>query len=431
MVVEPVFRGREFWTLLATSSFVDGYNLILAAPLVVLEGLRGGPLSPSLQSFLLIAAIAGNFAGGLLLGRLGDLLGRRRTFLWDLGFFVLLPVLCVLAPTVLILGILRFVLGIGIGGNYPLSSVLLAEHSDRANRGSRVARLGIFWTAGALASYLVGAGAYLLGPWGIPVLLLGAVPGAGIVMLLRRRLRESPLWEMARQRLDRERRNWPHPWAELTGRWQARRTAYALSFWFLFDVVQYGVSLFLPILIVVFGGIRGAAALGVSSLLYAGELGGTLLGAYGVDRWGRRPLQLGGFGAMTLALAAAAVLHGMITSTPALLGLLLLTVTVGVGTGPGILEFVYPPELFPTSVRATGSGLALSMSRLGAVVGILLGAVLGHSPVLFALYAIAGGLAFLITWWWAPETRGSDLGEPLGDAPRPVEGKPPARPLAG
>ncbi len=397
--------------LLLASSFVDGYNLIVIAPFLLLYGASVGTLPTWLVAVLSISAILGNLVGGLLLGHLGDLFGRRRVFLWDVGFFVVMPLLSAVAPSLLLLAAFRFLLGVGIGGNYPLASVLLSETSPASSRGSRVALLGLSWTAGALTSYALGALLFPLGSLALPILFLAVVPPAVVVVVLRQRLSESGEWhrQMSGRTL-RERMSRASV-GRLAESGIRKGTTYAAGFWFLFDIVQYGVSLFLPLLLVAFGHLHGRSALMVSALLYSGELLGTLVGIRLVDVVGRRTLQLTGFAAMAAGLLLAAAFP---LSSALLLLLLLFLVTTGVGVGPGIMEFVYPPELFPTEIRATGSGFALTMSRLGAFIGILVVPVLFATVVdstryLFLLYgAIAVG-AFLLTWSLAPETRGLPL----------------------
>ncbi|MBS5848676.1 MAG: MFS transporter, partial [Pseudomonas putida] len=80
--------------------------------------------------------------------------------------------------------------------------------------------------------------------------------------------------------------------------------------------------------------------------------------------------------------------------------------------GPGILQWLYPNELFPTEIRASAVGLATSLSRIGAAVGTYL------VPISLASYGIANTMfaaalislfGALISWWLAPETSKLDL----------------------
>ncbi|WP_278343159.1 MFS transporter [Parageobacillus thermoglucosidasius] len=82
--------------------------------------------------------------------------------------------------------------------------------------------------------------------------------------------------------------------------------------------------------------------------------------------------------------------------------------------GGGILNFVYPTELFPTGIRASASGLATSVSRVGSILGILvfpnLVAAWGNRAALW-FFAAIGLLGLLISLWLAPETKGRKLEE--------------------
>ena len=82
--------------------------------------------------------------------------------------------------------------------------------------------------------------------------------------------------------------------------------------------------------------------------------------------------------------------------------------------GGGILNFVYPTELFPTSIRASASGLATAVSRIGSILGILVFPQLvvawGNSKALW-LFAVAGLVGLIISVLLAPETKGKKLEE--------------------
>lgn len=87
--------------------------------------------------------------------------------------------------------------------------------------------------------------------------------------------------------------------------------------------------------------------------------------------------------------------------------------------GPGILDFVYPTELFPTTVRAGATGLATAVSRVGAIFGITVFPVLTHSWGLskaLLLFELVGIIGFILSTWLAPETKGRVLEETSNDA---------------
>lgn len=387
--------------LTAAASFVDGYNLIIITPVVLLAG-SAFTINQFYSSFLVSAALIGNFAGALLLGNLSDRLGRKFMLLWDILFFVVFGLLSALAFDVIELILLRLLLGIGIGGDYPIGSTLLSENSNPALRGRRVGLLGFSWTLGFLAAILTGLLLIHAGGVAWRLMLLAPVfPSAGIIVA-RNRIRESNVWQShVRGRED------AGNIAQIFGTGMIRLTIFAAAFWFIFDVLQYGITLYSPSVVRAVGFTTVNSSLGGSLLIAAVELIATLFGIAVVDRSGRRALLLAGFAGIALSMFLASFISEAMISLLLLLGL-----AFSAGFGPGILEFIFPPELFPANIRATGAGFANSMSRLGAVVGVAIEpAIVGMGGIhsLFLIYGSLALIGFLITYLLAPETRGKTL----------------------
>jgi putative MFS transporter len=149
----------------------------------------------------------------------------------------------------------------------------------------------------------------------------------------------------------------------------------------------------------------GAAAISILGVL------GAAIGLGLVDRWGRRPLMLWAFGGLTLVLA---ILASVPTPALGLLVALFGLAELFANMGPGVLDFVYPTELFPAGVRAGATGLFTAVSRVGAILGIVVfpGLVkawgLGNALWLFAAASLLGLVVSAIL---APETRGRSLEE--------------------
>ncbi len=131
---------------------------------------------------------------------------------------------------------------------------------------------------------------------------------------------------------------------------------------------------------------------------------------YLCERIGRRPLIIACFGGMTVALAIVGFFPG------AGIGLIMgcLIAYALLAGGPGNLEWLYPNELFPTEVRATAMGFAMSLSRIGTVVSLyILPSFMethgfGATMLAGAAISVLGTVVSLI---WAPETRGYTLAE--------------------
>ncbi|HUZ91075.1 MAG TPA: MFS transporter, partial [Methylocella sp.] len=180
--------------------FLDGYDIsIIAIALILLKpqwhlgalqtGLLGG------------AAIAGAFAGSLLGGPLADRFGRKAIYLMDMATFLVAALASGFAWDITSLVVLRFVLGVGVGADYPLSATYLIEFLPRARRGRITVWVFALWIGGAAVSSAVGLTLLPLGEHAWRYMLAsGAIPALGILWL-RKNLPESPRWYLRRGRI--------------------------------------------------------------------------------------------------------------------------------------------------------------------------------------------------------------------------------------
>ena len=266
-------------------------------------------------------------AGQLTFGVLADYLGRRRGFIATLTLLIVGASLSAAAHDVgaltlfTVLALCRFILGVGVGGEYPLSATVSSEASaDSAGRGRRVSLVFSMQGVGLLAAPLVvlvllvisGPGQYET-VWRVS-LALGAVPGL-IMIYFRFKMKETAAFSAARNTsdsaLDDERRTRSAAW--IAHRWDLLATA---GNWFIFDVVFYANSLFSSHLTSGYilkpkdandqSAVHQYLIDVASSTLYLALC--ALPGYYGavlvIDRWGRRKLQL--FGQPTSATKTSA-----------------------------------------------------------------------------------------------------------------------------
>lgn len=130
-----------------------------------------------------------------------------------------------------------------------------------------------------------------------------------------------------------------------------------------------------------------------------------------VERWGRRKQIVWCFVGMVLSLVTLALLKS--PTLAFLIALLSITILLA-NLGPGVLNMVYPNEVFPTRLRGTGVGFAGSVSRIGSILGVLVFPVLvqqwgmAQATWLFAVIAILGLITSVIL---APETKGRSMEE--------------------
>ncbi|MFG1796419.1 MFS transporter [Nocardia sp. NPDC049149] len=418
---------RKVTILSAAGMFLDGYDITVIA--VALPAVtKQWHLSALMVGALTASAVIGMFLGALVFGRLTDRLGRKKMYLFNLIGFVVFAVLAACAQDAWQLLICRFLLGLALGADYTISTSLLAEYAPAKRRGSLMCRLGATWFVGAACTY---AFALLLLPlgdiaWRV-MLVLGAV-FALIVLWMRRSIPESPRW-LAAQGHQQEAdavltelgegevrpsvgvaQAQTSPWRTMFTFPLLRMVLFCCGFWFCYTLAYYGITLYTPTIL--------KQVTSSQAGIYTGSLIIALLGVTGavigvnlVDRIGRRPLLIVGFAGMLTALAILALLRNPgLAVVVALLSIAVLFAN----SGPGIVNLVYPSEVFPTSVRATANGLGTAVSRIGAIIGTLLLPTLikawGLHNVLW-IFVAAGATGLLIAYTLAPETKGKTLEE--------------------
>ena len=406
----------------AGGPFCDGYILGIigiALPSIVRElHLNGGE-----TGLVGAAALVGVLAGGMLGGAVSDRLGRRPLFTLNIAAFVVFSLLQGICSGLIVLIGLRFLLGVAVGADYPIATSYVTEFMPRKLRGPVLSGLILAWWIGYTASYAVGYGlSFFPGiSWRI-MLISSAVPSL-ILFCLRMGLPESPRWLVQQGRIGDARnvvRNHLKtdvlPAAETQGQLsllQIIRSPYrgalmfVSAFWILQSAPGFAIHTLQAQLLHQYH-VQNAllGSLCITGLTILGILPVTL---GFINLIGRRLLLIG-----TFAFSLAGLLLLGISPTPAdwmiFAGFILYSMSEAAGSG---LQFVYPNELFPTSIRASAVGMACSFSRLGAALGTFLlplgYARFGMQPMMLtaAGFMLAG---LLISWIWAPETKGTVLG---------------------
>ncbi|WP_208634991.1 MFS transporter [Brevibacterium iodinum] len=416
--------------LSAGGTFLDGFDLTVIAvalPMIANEW----DVSAGEKSLITSSAIIGSFIGAAVLGNLTDRFGRKAMYVIDLLAFVVFAALTAFSQDVWQLIIFRFLLGIGIGADYPISATIVSEFASKKGRGKLSTSLGAMWFVGAVAAYLVGLVVLPLGDYAWRALLLVGAVFALIVFIFRVQLPESPRWLLAHGRTEDAKNvvekvtgvrptdaeltesDQPKPGesAKLFVGVQRRRTLFVCGFWFCYATAYYGISMYTPTILEPFtNGSHVSVIIGSGVVALLG-LAGSIIGMNLVDNWGRRPLIITSFAGLTVALI---VLASVIGPSFGFLVVLFSIAVLFANSGGGILNFVYPTELFPTSLRATGSGLATSVSRIGSILGVLafpnLVAAWGNNAALW-VFAAVGAAGLLICLFMAPETKNRSLEE--------------------
>jgi len=388
------FQQKKLFALSSMGLFLDGYDLsIITMAILVIPA----QLNFTKMEYILvdISSFAGMLIGAPILGLLSDKIGRKKIFGLDLIFFVVFAITSGLSNNFMELFLSRLLMGIGIGGDYPISSTMMAEFSPKKSRGRLlISMVGMYWI-GAFASSFVNY-IFVIYPyfWRYTFIIGGliAIP----VILLRFKIPESPRW-IAFKEKDENKYNKKSPKFYTM-------LIFVLLAWFIFDVAAYGLGFYYPVIFSALGfkdQFRSIAE--ISMLISIGGISGYLIALPLADKIGRRFLIIAGFFIMSVLLILGSVIKitGLYT-IPFYFLFVLFEQWVGAVT------LFYPTEIFDTSVRSSAQGLATSVSRVGAIMGIVLFPLFPvfKSLSIFAAFSVLG--LFLVIFL-APETKNKSL----------------------
>ncbi len=378
------------------------------------------PLAGTMAAFATYAV--GFFArplGGIVFGHFGDKIGRKSMLVTTLMMMGVATVLIGLLPTYERIGLwapallvaLRFVQGFGVGGEWGGAVLMAVEHSGGGRRGYHAS-----WVqAGVPVGMLLANGifmlvsrmdetAFLAWGWRVPFLLGALLLGVG--MFIRLKVYESPIFEKAKAED-------PGPKAPILAviRDHPRNVLLAMGARFAENAFFY----IFTVLVLSYGSQQ--LGMGKAGLLNAVMLGSAVqlvaIPAFGAlsDRWGRRPVYLGG--AVFLLLFAFPFFWLVGTKMPVLVALAVVIGLVGHSAmyGPQAAFF---SELFGTRVRYSGASLGYQLASplaggLAPLIATWLLQRSGGDPAPVAWYLVGMAVVTLVSVWLAEETHRKGL----------------------
>jgi MFS family permease len=408
--VFDVFEGQLFGSLMneAVPALLRGTGLERQQELIVNIGIG--------------AFLAGGALGGVLFGMLADRWGRRRVMALTILVYSLFTGLTALAETWWQLALLRFLVGMGVGGEWAVAAAVVAEvFPPRA----RPAASGIFHASSVLGTYLAVAAGLLVYTFDRETgwrygFLLGVVP-ALLVLWVRVSMREPERWQAARdahQRLGRLPELFtPGPLRRHTLLATALAAVGLATFWgihfrgkdLLRDARERELAALVP---------SAPDPDSVKRYEMLGMFLATTGGGLGLLSFAPLSQRLGRRGAFTLFHLAAVVLTAAAwAASDSVVALILVLPMFGFFTlGMHAGYAVYFPELYPTRLRGTGVGFCFNVARLGVVPVMILFGWLQSDPLRLdraTAVLILGSLFLLgaVLMIWCPETRGQPLPE--------------------
>jgi MFS family permease len=348
-----------------------------------------------LNTLTLIASAIGSFGFGFL----ADRLGRRRMLSLSILTYSLFTFACGFSTSVTMLAVLRFCLGLGMGGEWNSGATLVAETWPSEWRGRALGLVQSSWAIGYALAAIVAQLVLARTTWRW-VFFVGVLP-ALVTLWIQHDVPEPEIWRKSRQERPAE-----GLWKTATPRILVLMVMNAFgmfAWWGLFTWIPAYLALPLA------KGGRNFSLLDFTSFLtvlnLCGMWPGYILFGYVADRFGRKRSMV-----VYLFLAAISAPLFAMARDPAWI-LFTASVTAFFGTGFFTGSAIIGSELFPTPIRATALGISYNTARgLSAFAPFAIGSLGERYGLSFSFYAC--GVAFLlagITALWVPETRGTEL----------------------
>jgi len=397
-------------TLLAAALgwMLDAFDVMLYS-LVVTYIIRDLQMSKQTAGLLNTLTLLASGIGGVLFGFIADRIGRRRALMLSILTYSICSFASGLATSIFVLACLRFLLGLGMGGEWNTGATLVAETWPTHLRARALACVQSSWAVGYALAAVV-AGIMLQRTSWRYVFFVGVLP-ALVTLWIQKGVPESELWQERKTSAQTRPASSQIRFVELFGRQYRRKTITLLlmnmfgmfGWWGLFTWIPPYLSL--P----VEQGGRGFGALNTTTLLVFLNLVGMGPGYFTfgwvADRLGRRPSVI----LYTLLAATFVPLYAAAREPAVLLVLGAIVAFFGTGffSGSGIIG----SELFPTDIRARALGFTYNGARaMSSIAPFTIGRIGQQRGLDSAFYVCAAAfLLSALTAIFIPETRGKEL----------------------
>lgn len=343
----------------------------------------------------------GMAVGALLFGILADKVGRKQIFMWTLVLFSVASGLSALTTTLAAFLILRFFVGMGLGGELPVASTLVSESVPAKERGRVVVLLESFWAAGWLLGALI---SYFVIPdygWRI-ALVLTAIP-AFYALYIRMKLPDSPQFAA---KATAKKRSIFQNMRDLLAKPYRKQTLVLWVLWFAVVFSYYGMFLWLPS-VMTGKGFDLITSFKYVLIMTLAQLPGYFTAAWFIEKFGRKFVLV----TYLIGTAASAYVFGNAETVVMLVGAGMALSFFNLGAWGAL--YAYTPEQYPTVNRGTGAGTAAAIGRIGGIFGpLLVGSMLtkGYDiSVIFGVFCVAILIGAAAVLFFGKETKQIEL----------------------
>ena len=401
--------------IMGSATFFDAFNaLSLAFALPTL--IRLWHISPRQSGLLISASYVGQLAGALVFSALAEKIGRIRGTTAAIAIMSIMSFGCALAGNFPALLACRLIQGIGVGGEMPVAATYINELSRAHGRGRFFLLYEMIFPLGLMATGQIGA-------WLVPaygwnsIFLLGGIPGLLITFLVAR-LPESPRWLISKGRIQEAEaiveqveastsRRVPVAtttsdastaslmqrgrWSELLSSTYRGRTLIVWALWASAFFIANGLNNWMPSLYNTVYHLSLRQSLRAASMTNVAQVAVLFVCAFSIDRIGRRNWTVAAFvlGGGMLALL------GVMGAQKVLSVMILATLGYGLIGSINAILYLYTPEIYPTRMRAIGTGLATSWLRIASAVGPALVGFMVDAKGIHSVFLMFAGISIV------------------------------------
>jgi putative MFS transporter len=398
--------------VMGSATFFDAFNaLSLAFALPTL--IRLWHITPKQSGLLISASYVGQLAGALVFSALAEKVGRIRGTTAAIAIMSIMSFGCAMAGNFPALLACRLVQGIGVGGEMPVAATYINELSRAHGRGRFFLLYEMIFPLGLMATGQIGV--WLVPAYGwSSIFLLGGIPGLLITFLVSR-LPESPRWLISKGRIQEaeaiiekieastSRRvlaaaTAPTPslmqrgqWSELLSKMYRGRTLIVWLLWASAFFVANGLNNWMPSLYNTVYHLSLGQSLRAASMTNVAQVALLLVCAFSIDRIGRRNWTVAAFilGGGMLAFL------GIIGAQKVWSVFIFATLGYGLIGSVNAVLYLYTPEIYPTRMRAIGTGLATCWLRIASAAGPTLVGFMVDVKGIHSVFLLFGGMSII------------------------------------